>query len=430
MNPTMVTILKIREQLIRLFKNYENVALFGVKLLMGLFIFANINAVGNYMEPFGGLVTFGGGIFYTAGLAALFAIAPPTAAHFIVLLAIMLQISLSLELMAIVFLIGVCILVFYCRIEPKKSYIITAMVLAYYLKMPYAVVLTAGLYAGFSAIIPVVIGAAVWSFLPMFGSLAGTQTAAGGSGLDVTQITDTLTNIATTMEDTATGNLQWVFEAFFFAMAIVLVYAVSRLTVNYAKELALGLGGFLCIFGGIMASSVGGSGANILGIIFFSILSVAAALTIRFFDIALDYKKVEYVEFEDEDSYYYVKKVQKMRSGETAPEIKRVLAIPSVPKRKPPERPAPARGTAAKDKARGSAGRTATASRVGAYYDVDEPDDTDGRYIPEYRPSEARSARKPAERSAPRGKAFKATPEPKRNYIDDDMDYDDEEWNR
>jgi glycerol-3-phosphate acyltransferase PlsY len=122
----MTDIIRLRETTVKFFRNYENIILSALKFFAGLILFGRINSLGFYRDGFAG---FAGGGAWTFGLSVLFAVAPPTAAHLVLLLAVMVQISLSLELTLVVFLIGVCILVFYCRMEPQKSFLITAMIL-------------------------------------------------------------------------------------------------------------------------------------------------------------------------------------------------------------------------------------------------------------------------------------------------------------
>jgi len=306
----MMSIIRIKEKAVVLYRNHETVVLFALKFLMGLVLFGRINSVGYFREGF----SFAGGALWTLGLSALFAVAPPTAAHLVLLLAVMIQISLSLELTLVVFLIGACILIFYCRLQPQRSFIILAMLLGFYFRIPYAVVLVAGLYVGFAAIIPVAIGSAIWGFLPLFSGLAGRAPTQDLVDFDMIAATDSLAEIYISLHAQFTGDFLWVFNSFIFAMVIISVYAVSRLTINYSKEISLILGGVLCIFGVIMSSGVSENAASTGSAIFFTLLSVVLAQAVRFFDLALDYKKVEYVEFEDEDNYYYVKIINKLKS--------------------------------------------------------------------------------------------------------------------
>ena len=58
------------------------------------------------------------------------------------------------------------------------------------------------------------------------------------------------------------------------------------------------------------------AGSMILGII----LSVLAALIYQFFVFAVDYTRTEYLQYEDDEYYYYVKAVPKI--AVSAPDVK------------------------------------------------------------------------------------------------------------
>ncbi|MCL2407151.1 MAG: hypothetical protein FWC95_04410, partial [Defluviitaleaceae bacterium] len=156
--------LRIRESIVMFYRNHEGLAQFILKFVAGLILFANVNSLGFYREGF----AFSGNFLWTVGMSALFAVAPAVAGQFLLLLAVVIQVSQSLELMLIIFLLGVMVLIFYSRLQPSKSFIIILMILGFYFRIPYLVVILAGLYIGFAAITPVVIGTAIWNVVPIF----------------------------------------------------------------------------------------------------------------------------------------------------------------------------------------------------------------------------------------------------------------------
>jgi hypothetical protein len=62
---------------------------------------------------------------------------------------------------------------------------------------------------------------------------------------------------------------------------------------------------------------VGIISVNPLGLFVFTVLSVGIVLIFRFLDCVLDYKKTEYVEFEDEESCYQVRIIPKIALPQT-----------------------------------------------------------------------------------------------------------------
>jgi predicted lipid-binding transport protein (Tim44 family) len=96
-------------------------------------------------------------------------------------------------------------------------------------------------------------------------------------------------------------------------MVIIMVYVISRLAIDYAKELAIGLGCAAIIFGHLMASAFGGISVSMGQIILMTVICGALAWLGRFFDPMLDYKRAEYVQFQDDDNYYYVRLIPKIQ---------------------------------------------------------------------------------------------------------------------
>ena len=56
------------------------------------------------------------------------------------------------------------------------------------------------------------------------------------------------------------------------------------------------------------------------------LVSAALAAVYNFFIFSVDYTRTEYVQFEDEDYYYYVKAVPKMTMSTTDVQVKKISA--------------------------------------------------------------------------------------------------------
>ena len=104
------------------------------------------------------------------------------------------------------------------------------------------------------------------------------------------------------------------------AVGIIVVYLIRRLSMDYAWVVAIVAGSvaeLLAIFVGDFVFGVSVSvGPMILGLV----LSAAIAAVFNFFVLSVDYTRTEYVQFEDDDYYYYVKAVPKM--AVSTPDVK------------------------------------------------------------------------------------------------------------
>ena len=104
------------------------------------------------------------------------------------------------------------------------------------------------------------------------------------------------------------------------AVGIIIVYLIRRLSMDYSWIIAIIAGSvaeLLVIFIGDFVFGVSVAvGQLILGIL----LSTLIAVVYNFFIITVDYTRTEYVQFEDDDYYYYVKAVPKMNVS--TPDVK------------------------------------------------------------------------------------------------------------
>ena len=120
------------------------------------------------------------------------------------------------------------------------------------------------------------------------------------------------------------GNKEMFVMIVAFAAALIVVYFIRRLSVDYAWTIAMVTGALLdvmiLLFGDLMYNT----NLSIIGLIIGSIASVLLAKIFEFFVFNVDYSRTEYVQFEDDEYYYYVKAVPK--NAVSAPQ-KRVKTI-------------------------------------------------------------------------------------------------------
>jgi len=310
----MTGILLLRQKAEYFIKLYRNAFTFCFRIVAGIFIFSLINSIGLYSSTLNVLFKTPLAFPYLALSALLFAVLPPTLAYGLILIELVMQISSSAEVAAFVFLLLFCVIVFYARLQPKRSMLIIALIIGYYFKIPYAVVLFAGLYFGFDSIIPVAIGTFIYQFIPVFGDLTKASVASAPAVFDIFSIPDRFLSVYGDFYASLTSgaNMGWIYSAFWFAMVIVATRIISRLSFPRSKEIAVVSGGAFSVVCGAIGILTGGVNINIFGLLVSTLFSVIIILGVRFFDGVLAYEKAERVQFEDEDNYYYVKIVPKL----------------------------------------------------------------------------------------------------------------------
>ncbi|MCL2462745.1 MAG: hypothetical protein FWF44_08780, partial [Defluviitaleaceae bacterium] len=257
-------------------------------------------------------------------LALSFTVIPINASYILIILLVGVQLSAGLELTTVVVLGLLCVLLLYTRLAPRESIFVLGTIAAYYFRVPYLIPILAGLYFSLTCIIPITAGVFLWAFVPVIRSLmvtgagaaaaaAATTTNAGTAAASTSIFSlDAFTAVLTAIKTSLTTNQEWIFTAFIFAMALLVVYAVSRLSVDHAKDLAIGLGALLMFLGSIVASIVVKSDQNIFVVFIMTVVSAGIAELVKFFDVVVNYQRAERVEFQDEENYYYVKVIPKV----------------------------------------------------------------------------------------------------------------------
>lgn len=211
-------------------------------------------------------------------------------------------VSLEMALIAIVLIMIIAIL--YYRFKPGDSYLMVLTPLAFLFKIPYVVPLLVGLGGSLASVIPVGCGVFLYYLLIYVKQNAGILAASDGS-VDIVQ------KYSQILKSVLFNQAMMVMIAT-CAVGIIVVYLIRRLSMDYAWVVAIVAGSvaeLLAIFVGDFVFGVSVPvGQMILGLV----LSAAIAAVFNFFVLSVDYTRTEYVQFEDDDYYYYVKAVPKM----------------------------------------------------------------------------------------------------------------------
>ena len=312
----MEMVLVARETVVHFFKRFEVIFMPIIKLFLGYFVFSRILAIDHSHEIFD---TFSEAM--STGMlswlfALLFVVMPANLTWILIIFTITVQVSAFVEIAVAVFVFLLLIFLFYGRMAVKESYLILLTVLAFSFNLQFLVPLIVGLYFPLTAVIPIIIGVFITTQIPVVFELMETPMIIDFADVEfpdlMTELPAVFTEAYSNVMEGILGSYNWVFIAMIFAMVIVAVYLVSRQAINYSREIAIGVGCGIIIFGYILFNVATDETVSLLGVIGWTILSGLIAVIIRLFDSVLDYRKVEAVQFEDDDNYYHVKIVPKV----------------------------------------------------------------------------------------------------------------------
>ena len=210
-------------------------------------------------------------------------------------------VSLEMALIALILLLVIATL--YYGFKPGDSVLMILTPMAFVLQIPYAIPLLVGLGGSLFSVIPVSCGVFLYYLLLYVKQNAGVLT--NDSTVDLVQK-------YTQIIQSVVFNQTMMVMAVACALGILVVYLIRRLSMDYPWGVAIAAGAvaqLLVIFMGDFLFSVS---VPVIPMIFGLAVSCLLAVIYNFFIFSVDYTRTEYVQFEDDDYYYYVKAVPKM----------------------------------------------------------------------------------------------------------------------
>jgi hypothetical protein len=109
-----------------------------------------------------------------------------------------------------------------------------------------------------------------------------------------------------------------------FVVTIVIVYLIRRMSVDYSWTIAMIGGAILNLVILLVGDLLYATNTSLPMALLGSILAILVAKVLEFFRFCVDYNRVEKVQFEDDEYYYYVKAVPKMSVAAQTKTVKKI----------------------------------------------------------------------------------------------------------
>lgn len=306
----MTNLLVIKEQLIKIYGRFEVYIMPVLKFLTMLFTLIIINSGIGFMNKLKNPVI-------VLIVALLSSFMPMNVMILLAALFVVLHMyALSLECAIVVGLVFLLMFVLYFRFTPKDSITVLLTPLCFALKIPYVVPLSMGFVGGPLSCISVSCGVVVYYILNYVKDnseqLSGSEDAENAmSGFRY-------------VIDSLIKNETMILMVVAFSVTVILVYMIKRLSVNYSWKIALGAGAIVNLLIVLIGSLSMDTDISVVGVIFGMLVSVLFVLILQFFIFNVDYSRTEYVQFEDDEYYYYVKAIPKLSLEVPQVKVKRI----------------------------------------------------------------------------------------------------------
>lgn len=292
----MVALLEMKNKIVRFYGKNEAYVTPLLKFLLAFLLFVLINANIGYMAKLNNMPV-------VLILAAACSILPVNGMIFMAAIVILLHLyALSLEVCLVGLLLFAFVYFVYFRFAPKYGYNAVLMPVCFKLGIPYIVPIGSGLLGAAYSVVSVVCGSVIYFFLNGVHVNEKTLSDAGETG-GASKIAIALNQFV--------GNKEMYLVVAVFALATLIVYVVRRMEIDNAWAVAWISGILFETIGLIAGYMLLGISGKILGVVLGGIVSCAIAVIIQFMFFNVDYTRVERLQFEDDEYYYYVKAVPK-----------------------------------------------------------------------------------------------------------------------
>lgn len=306
----MTSLLEFRKKVIEWYGRYEYILTPLAKFVLALCLLMTVNSHIGFNE----MLT---NPLLDVILALLCALVPVNFIAAILIVVVLIQLyALSLEAMLVGGVLFLLMLLLYFRFSPRDTALILLLPLASLVNLQYAVPVAAGLLFGPGAAVGVAFGVVIIQYLSYI-----EQNAAVLSNGTVNEAT--LDNFRTLVDALMQNRAMWI-AAVAFAAAALVVYYIRRLETAHSWTIAIAAGNVVEIFILLLGDMEYDTNLSLGGLFLGIVLSVLIELVIEFFCFMVDYTRIETVQFEDDDYYYYVKAVPKVTVSKSVRTVKTI----------------------------------------------------------------------------------------------------------
>ena len=295
----MDNIFEARDFIEEIVSRYETLIRAAVLFFLALLALSVVNSKLGYMERLDSTAV-------VVAVSLLCAIMPAGMIVFFSSLFIILHCySLSLEAAIVVLAVFLLMFLLYFRFTPKDTMAVLLTPLSYVFGVPHIMPVIYGLKGSPLSALSVGFGVIAYYTVDF---VAESEDKIKGMA-DAT----TVERFRTILDGVIKNNTM-VAYVIAFAATVVAVSVIRRLPIAHAWTIAIAMGLVVDIIALLLLSVRLDADISVGGLMIGALISAAAAFLFKLFTFSVDYAKTERVQFEDDEYYYYVKAVPKIRS--------------------------------------------------------------------------------------------------------------------
>ena len=305
----MTALLELRENLKKIYSRNEAFILPVIKFLLSFIVLSIINGKMGYMTKLDNMA-----IVLIVSLLCSFL---PTGfmAFFAMMFAVLHMYALSIETAAVGLVVFLLLYLLFLRFTAKEALVVVLTPVLCMLKLPDVMPVAMGLIGTPASCVSVGCGVVVYYLLQTVITNAPTINSMGA---------EEATAKLRLLIDGMLGNKAMLVMIAAFAITVIVVYLIRRMSVDHSWTIAMVAGVMIEVMILLVGDLMYDTNLSIVSALLGAVVTLIACKIIEFFRFCLDYSRTEKVQFEDDEYYYYVKAVPKMTVAAPTNTVKKI----------------------------------------------------------------------------------------------------------
>ena len=305
----MTALLELRENLKKIYSRNEAFILPVIKFLLSFLVLSIINGKLGYMTKLDNMA-----IVLIVSLMCSFL---PTGfmVFFAMVFSLLHMYALSLETAAVGLVVFLLLYLLFLRFTAKEALVVVLTPILCMLKLPYVMPVAMGLIGTPASCVSVSCGVVVYYLIDTVINNATTINSMGS---------EEATAKLRLLIDGMLGNKAMLVTIAAFAITVIVVYLIRRMSVDHSWTIAMIAGVMIEVLILLVGDLMYDTNLSIVSALIGAVVTVLACKIIEFFRFCLDYSRTEKVQFEDDEYYYYVKAVPKMTVAAPTNTVKKI----------------------------------------------------------------------------------------------------------
>ena len=291
----MEAISELRERILEVYSRFEMYINPVVRFLIALISLLMINSGLGFMEKLNSIVI-------VLAVSVIGAFLPLNFTIVIDALFIMLHLyDLSIQAAAVVALVFLLMFVLYFRFTPKEAIAVVLTPIFFVLKIPYVVPLALGFLGSPVSFVSACCGTVVYYIVKTLGD--------DPKKFDGSFSAESALSGFKSIIDNVLNNKTMILMAIVFALIVVLANVIKRLSFDFSWQVALAVSAISGLIVIVIGASALDADVSIVGAIVSMLISTILIFVMQLFVHNIDYSRAEYVQFQDDEYFYYVKAI-------------------------------------------------------------------------------------------------------------------------